>query len=82
MYCVTSKSILENIAAMEIQQILHILSGVALLIQDAQRMRCVILSSVVCSAVPYFSLPPQERHDFLKKHTDIKYVLIFSTTFS
>ena len=37
--------------------------SVALVIQHAMRMRRIILSSVVCPAVPYFSILSRKWHD-------------------
>jgi hypothetical protein len=55
---------------------------VALVIQHAMRMHHVILSSVACPALQYFSTLSHKRHDFREKFTDYKIgVLIFSTTF-
>jgi hypothetical protein len=55
--------------------------SVALVIQHAKRMRRIILSSVACSTLPYFSTLSHERQIFGKKFLDIKFVFIFSTTF-
>jgi len=55
----------------------------ALGIQHAMRMRRIILSSVACPALHYFSTSPHQWHEYRKKKI-IAYkmrVLIFSTTF-
>ena len=45
-------------------------------------MQCAsaILSSVSCPSLQYFSMLSHELHDFQKHVTDLKCVLIFSTT--
>jgi hypothetical protein len=56
--------------------------SVALVIQHAKRMCRIILSSVVCPAVPYFSTLSHEWHHFREKITEYKIcVSIFSKTF-
>ena len=67
-----------NIAAQK-QQAVNILSVVT---QHARRRLRIILSSVTCPTLPYFSTLPPKRHDFREQFIEYKMcVLTFSTTF-
>jgi hypothetical protein len=51
---------------------------VALVMQHAKRMRCIILSSVACLVLPYFSTLSYKRQDFReKKLLNVKCVFWF-----
>jgi hypothetical protein len=54
---------------------------VALVIQLAKRMRCVVLPSVACSALAYFSTISSKRHDFRKSVIEHKMCLDFLYNF-
>jgi hypothetical protein len=55
----------------------------ALVTRHAKRMRRIILSSVACLVLPYFSTLSHKRQDFWgKKITQkVMFVVIFSTKF-
>jgi len=55
--------------------------SIALIIQNAKRMRRNILSSVACPELPHFSKLFHKRQDFQKKKLNLKYAL-FSTNFA
>jgi hypothetical protein len=63
----------------------HECVSVALVIQHAKCMRCIILSSVASPALPHFSTLFHKRHDFRKKKKKVTLhkmrVLIFCTIF-
>jgi len=74
--------------AVEKQNALHILSvcvcvSVALVIQQAIRMRRIIFSFVACPAIQYFSALSHKWHDFRRNVIEHKMCLfIFFTTVS
>ena len=50
--------------------------------QIAYFVRNIILSSVACLVLPYFSTLPHKLHEFRKKkELNVKCVLVFFTTF-
>jgi hypothetical protein len=53
---------------------------VALVIQHARRMRRIILSSVVCPAVPYFCTFSDKRHNFRKNVIGHKMGILITCT--
>jgi hypothetical protein len=54
--------------------------SIALIIQHATRTRRIILSSVACPELLYFSILSHKRHDFRKKKLNIK--CVFYTNFA
>jgi hypothetical protein len=79
----TVKHVCITIIAGEKQKVLHILSvSVASVTQHAMCMCHIILSSVACLVLPYFSTFSHKRRNFQKKGPEYKTcVLIFTTTF-
>jgi len=64
-YNVTLRCVRATTVAVEKQKVLHILSVfVALGIQHAKRMRCIMLSSVACPSLTYFSTSSHKRKNF------------------
>ena len=59
-------------------EILWACVSVALVIQHAKHMRSIILTSVACLALPYFSTLSRKRHDFRKQLLNIKCMFGFS----
>ena len=83
---VTLRCFLATIVVVEKKWILHILSVcvslLALVIRYAKRICLVIIPSVACPALPYFSTLYNIRHNLTKKNICILgTIFIFSTTF-
>ena len=78
---VTWRRVRFTIFAVENQYVLHILSVyLALVTQNAMRLRLIVFSSVTCPAVPYFS-KSHKRQDFRKIFTEHKMCFDFVCDF-
>jgi hypothetical protein len=79
---VTWRGVRFTIVAVEKQYVVHILSVcLALVTQNAMRMRLIEFSSVTCPVVPYFSTS-HKRQNFRRKFTEHKMCFVILSTTS
>jgi hypothetical protein len=76
-----------TIVTVEKQEVLRILSvcvcaTVTLVVKHAKNMHLVLLSSMTCVALLYFSTVSRKRYDFQRKKQNIKCVFQFLYNFS